>query len=255
MSPSQDRSALIAALLEVFAVRELEPDAVLEAGADHLARSLGDTYIASLLTDDGRWVRPLGLADPDPEVVRLLDTSRGARWRADRGFTRRALETMRPLRLPRTSPEVVLVGRPELSNYVRRFGIASVIVAPMRVAAAAVGHVVAIRRRAGEPYTEDDESAIQAVADLVGLAASRSARPPDGDAAAGEPPLELSPRERDVLGLLALGHTNREIAETLVLSVRTIEWHRARLQWKLGVRGRAALVDLARRHGLVGVNR
>src|SRR5204863_86378 len=43
----------------------------------------------------------------------------------------------------------------------------------------------------------------------------------------------LSPRERQVLGLLAHGHTNREVAERLSLSVKTVETHRARLSDKL----------------------
>jgi DNA-binding NarL/FixJ family response regulator len=246
-----DQSAVILALLETLALRKLDEHAVLAAGAERLAGFLGDTCIASRLTEDGRWVRPLGVADPDPEVAQVLDSKRGDRWRADRGFTRVVLDTLRPLRLAETSPEVVLVGRPELAEYAERFGITSIIVAPMRFAGTAVGHVAAIRRRQGEPYTTRDEIVTQTVADVMGLGASRSASRPEADGAPGEPPLDLSPREREVLGLLALGHTNREIAEKLVLSIRTIEWHRARLQWKLGVSGRAALVDLARTHGLV----
>ena len=64
-------------------------------------------------------------------------------------------------------------------------------------------------------------------------------------------PDKLSRREREVLALLALGHTNREIAEQVHLSVRTVEWHRARIQAKLHVTGRAALAQVARAHGLL----
>ena len=52
----------------------------------------------------------------------------------------------------------------------------------------------------------------------------------------------LTERERDVVRLVALGHTNREIADRLVLSVRTVETHRARIQHRLGLRSRAELV-------------
>jgi DNA-binding CsgD family transcriptional regulator len=52
----------------------------------------------------------------------------------------------------------------------------------------------------------------------------------------------LSPRERDVARLLAQGHTNREIAEVLFLSPRTVEQHVARVLRKLGVGSRAELV-------------
>jgi DNA-binding NarL/FixJ family response regulator len=61
----------------------------------------------------------------------------------------------------------------------------------------------------------------------------------------------LSPRERQVLELLARGHTNREVAGRLALSIKTVETHRARLGDKLGLRTRADLVRLALDLGLV----
>ena len=51
--------------------------------------------------------------------------------------------------------------------------------------------------------------------------------------------------------LLALGHTNREIAERLFLSVRTVETHRARIQARLEVGSRAELVRWALDQGLL----
>jgi two-component system response regulator NreC len=65
------------------------------------------------------------------------------------------------------------------------------------------------------------------------------------------PPDDLSEREVDVLTLIALGHTNAEIAERLYLSVRTVETHRAHIQQKLEVSSRAELVAYALRRGLV----
>ena len=62
---------------------------------------------------------------------------------------------------------------------------------------------------------------------------------------------DLTVRERDVVRLVALGHTNREIAERLVLSVRTVETHRARIQRRLGLHTRAELVNWALEHGLL----
>jgi two-component system response regulator NreC len=55
----------------------------------------------------------------------------------------------------------------------------------------------------------------------------------------------LSDREREVLRLLALGHTNQEIAEMLFISVRTAETHRAHIMRKLGLSTRAELVRYA----------
>ena len=61
----------------------------------------------------------------------------------------------------------------------------------------------------------------------------------------------LTPRERDIVRLIALGHTNGEIADRLVLSVRTVETHRARVHTRLGVSSRAELVRWALERGLL----
>jgi two-component system response regulator NreC len=72
---------------------------------------------------------------------------------------------------------------------------------------------------------------------------------------AAEPPAgsldDLSEREVDVLRLIALGHTNAEIAERLYLSVRTIETHRSHIQHKLRLSTRAQLVGYALERGLI----
>ena len=69
--------------------------------------------------------------------------------------------------------------------------------------------------------------------------------------AATGPPDDLTARETEVLGLLALGYMNPEIAERLVLSVRTVETHRANIQRKTGATTRAELVAYALEHELV----
>ncbi len=70
----------------------------------------------------------------------------------------------------------------------------------------------------------------------------------DPDDGAGPP---LSPRETDVLRLMALGHTNREIGEQLDISVRTVETHRAHVQQKLGLATRPELTRYALEHNLI----
>ena len=82
------------------------------------------------------------------------------------------------------------------------------------------------------------------------LGARIAAEPPPAG-----PPDELTPRELDVLGLLALGHTNAEIAQQLVLSPRTVESYRAHIQRKTRCATRAELVQYALEHGLVAFER
>jgi len=82
------------------------------------------------------------------------------------------------------------------------------------------------------------------------LGARLAAAPPEP---AG-PPDDLTEREVEVLRLIALGHTNAEIASQLYLSVRTVESHRAHIQQKLGRATRAELVRYALDHGFVGAD-
>jgi two-component system, NarL family, response regulator NreC len=65
------------------------------------------------------------------------------------------------------------------------------------------------------------------------------------------PPDDLTEREVEVLRLIALGHTNNEIAQQLFLSVRTVESHRAHIQQKLSLTTRAELVRYALEHRLI----
>ncbi len=112
------------------------------------------------------------------------------------------------------------------------------------LAAGALGYVLkeaaeeelveAVRRAAaGESYLNPS------------LGARIAATPPTG------PPSDLSEREVGVLRLIALGHTNAEIAQQLYLSVRTVETHRSHIQQKLQLSTRAELVHYAIERGLI----
>lgn len=67
----------------------------------------------------------------------------------------------------------------------------------------------------------------------------------------GERPTELTPREQEVVKLIAEAHTNKQIAAILHLSEKTVESHRAHVLQKLGMRDRVELVRYAIRRGLV----
>jgi len=99
-------------------------------------------------------------------------------------------------------------------------------------------------------------SAIRAVADgrtHVGQAVGGEAVVEPKRPAGGGSPLDtLSDREREVLVLVAQGHTNQQIADALHLSVKTIESYRSRLMAKLGLTNRAELTKFALDAGLMG---
>ncbi|HEY3543746.1 MAG TPA: response regulator transcription factor [Gaiellaceae bacterium] len=102
-----------------------------------------------------------------------------------------------------------------------------------------------------------DADLVAAIRDVAGgaryvhpaLGARLAAAEADAAALAAADP--LSEREREVLRLLALGHTNQEIAKMLFISVRTAETHRAHIMQKLRLSTRAELVRYALQHGLL----
>lgn len=101
------------------------------------------------------------------------------------------------------------------------------------------------------------EAASEELVKAVRLAAEGKTylQPELGARLAAEPevpaPDDLSERETEVLRLIALGHTNNEIADALYLSVRTVESHRAHIQQKLGLTSRSDLVRYALGRGLL----
>ena len=73
------------------------------------------------------------------------------------------------------------------------------------------------------------------------------------DATAGDPLTRLSSRERQVLQLLAEGHSNADIASTLALSPKSVETYRARMEQKLGLHDLASLVKFAIQNGVISI--
>ena len=91
----------------------------------------------------------------------------------------------------------------------------------------------------------------QYVHPMLGARLASSESPADIQAARLEAAKPLSRREQQVLRLLAAGHTNQDIAQTLFISVRTAETHRAHMLKKLHLTTRAELVRYALQHGLL----
>lgn len=202
----------------------------------------GDPPVTVVLADDHVVVR---------EGVRLLlDSQRGFEVLAEAGDVPSAVAAVGRHRPDVLLIEVLMPGEPSLPA-IRRLGETfpetrvvvltaqqdpSLAGEAMRVGA--VGYVPktaagrqlfrAIRMAAeGSTYLEPHLGA-QLAADI---AAARRSSP------------ELTERQLEVLRLIARGHTNREVAERLFLSVRTVENHRARIQRKLGRASRSDLVD------------
>jgi DNA-binding NarL/FixJ family response regulator len=101
----------------------------------------------------------------------------------------------------------------------------------------------------GDAARRESERAHELLAGLRAVGQRRTRRLPAGRRPVGAG--ELSPREREVLRLVAQGKTNAEIAAALVLSEHTVHRHLANILAKLGASSRAAAVAAAGRHGLL----
>lgn len=196
--------------------------AILRAGVRMLLEAQPDMTVVAEASDGEEAVRQATGTRPDVAVVDLTMPGLSG------------VETLERLRHEVPATRLLVLTMHDDPGYAR-----------LALAAGATGHVI-----------KDAESAelLTAIRTVhrgrtfvqVGAGAVEAA-PPARPAA---PP--LSPRERQVLELLAHGHTNREVAQRLSLSIKTVETHRARLSDKLGLHTRADLVRLAIDLGLLG---
>ncbi len=115
------------------------------------------------------------------------------------------------------------------------------------LAAGAAGYVV---KKVADTELLSAIRAVHAGRSIVDLT---NASGPSPGAAPGrvEPPKDLSRREREVLRLLAQGHSNQQIADQIGVSVKTVETYRTRLRQKLGLKGRAELYRFAVESGIL----
>ncbi len=182
--PTPGQSAVIAGHRELLVTHDVPVWGVLEVGAERLAHHYRDTCVASLLSDDGQWLHPLGLSDPRPEVAGTLEALAGVRLTADFGVSAQVLTTGEPVLLAQVPPEVLRDGRPEFAEYISRFGIRSLLVVPLRARGRRLGHVAMMRGHSHRPYTTDDLRFVQMVGDWLAMALAAAlvqdrALPPD----------------------------------------------------------------------------
>jgi DNA-binding CsgD family transcriptional regulator len=142
----------------------------------------------------------------------------------------------------------------QVARFLQARPISAVMIAPLRARSHVFGTLGVSRPPGDAPFSSDDLDALRRVAAIVSLALDAAIAHekatghrrlvPGEDARVSD----LTTRETEVLALVGAGFTNREIGERLSLSVRTVEWHRARIRWKLGTSERSELVAIARTH-------
>lgn len=130
---------------------------------------------------------------------------------------------------------------------------ANIVVVSSQTQPTAVRQAIAAGARGYVPKRASDTELVEAIRRVA--SGEQYVDPDLGAQLAACGPHALEPtsgREREVLHLLALGHTNQEIGKRLFVSVRTVETHRAHIMRKLGLETRAQLVLFALANGLIG---
>lgn len=196
--------------------------AILRAGLRMLLDAQPDMIVVSEAADGEGAVQQALATHPDVAIIDLTMPGLSG------------VETLQRLRRELPATRLLVLTMHDDPGYAR-----------MAFAAGASGHVVKDRESA------ELLAAIRAVhrgrtfveVDLTDPAAAVRAEPPSALPA-------LTARERQVLGLLAQGHTNREVAHILAISVKTVETYRARMNEKLGLSNRADIVREALRRGV-----
>lgn len=187
----------------------------------------------------------------------LLEREEGLEPVGEAGSAEEALRS-----LPRLTPDVVVIdvempgmgGIEGVARIVERAPEARLLVLSMHDQARDVRRAFDAGAHGYLPKAAADEDLVRAIRAVS--SGERYVHPSLGAALAAPvadagPLDDLTTREREVLRLLAFGHTNQEIADRLVVSVRTIESHRAHVMAKLRVTTRAGLVREALRAGLL----
>ena len=214
--------------------------------------------IGVLIVDDHHLVRAGLVAliqnEPDMEVVGEASDGREAVEKAARLTPQVVLmdismpgmdgiEATRRIRQTELSPRVLVLTQYDHEEYVRRV-----------VQSGASGYILK------SSVAEDLRRAIRAVAggeqyfapSVSKLMIESYVRTTTGQGGQ-KSTIELTPRETEILQLIVDGHTNQQIAKKLHISVRTVEFHRANLTEKIGVRDTAGLVKYAIQKRIVDI--
>jgi len=221
---------------------------IIEADAAQRARDLGDAEEErrALMEADFHVARVRAAADDGGRVEEAALRSAEAEYARATGAAKPALHE--------TAAETwEAVDRPYPGAIMRwRAGEGHVAAGDRDAAAAQLDAAHAVTVRLGANWLRGEVESLAARARLTLAGADAPAREPVTVAQEDEDPFGLTPRERQVLALVAEGRTNREIGETLFMAEKTASVHVSRILAKLDVRSRTEAAAVAHRLGLDG---
>jgi signal transduction histidine kinase len=166
------RANALAELSQALAETSPEYQALFETIARKIALLVGDTCAVTLLSDDGRCLQTEAVYHPDPEgmaIMRALIQS--GPYDVREGLVGSVVQSGQALLMPVVPQDRVRAQvKAEFRSYMDRFGMASLLIVPLRARHRILGTLGISRDRAGRPYTQHDQAFLQELADRAGMA-------------------------------------------------------------------------------------
>ena len=169
---SAARAQALAALSKAIAEAGLDHQVLFETITRRVSELVGDACVLTLISEDAQWLNPVAFYHPDPDCLAFLrEILPTMPYGFDQSAPGRVARTGEPVLVPVMPTESYRAQiKPELRPFLDRFGIASMLIVPMRVRGRIVGTLGVTRDKPGHPYTADDQTFLQDLADRAGTA-------------------------------------------------------------------------------------
>jgi signal transduction histidine kinase len=166
------RTNALASAAAAFADARLNLDAVLQTVVERVTEIVGDMCGIRLLSDDGNWIRQMAMHHTNPQALAYMQSAGfSAPRRVEDGTLGEVMRTGRSLLLAGLSTsEMCARVQPNYIPYVQRFGMHSVLVVPLRAQGVCIGTLGAWRDTPSPPYTQDDQTFLEQLADRAAQA-------------------------------------------------------------------------------------
>ena len=167
-----ERALARADLSRTLAESGVEIQPLLHMIARRVSELAGDACILSLITDDRQWLEPAAIYHPDPAGIAFIrELMVAVPNPVGSGLSGTVAQSGEPIFMPVVEPKHMRAQlKPKQLPYMDRFGIASLLVVPVRAHGNILGTLSVTRAQSGHPYTEEDLDFLQDLADRAGVA-------------------------------------------------------------------------------------
>jgi PAS domain S-box-containing protein len=172
---SERRRRFLSRASHTFSGLVTDHEALLRTVAEQVAEFTGDACTVRLLSDDGRWLRPVGGHHPNPELKDAIwEVMRETAQRPDIGVWWPVMQQQRTIRVAVPPQETPPDASRAQAEFIRRHPMSAIVGAPLVSRGRVLGGLSLVRYGRQSPYTEDDESFLRDMADRAALAIDNS---------------------------------------------------------------------------------